>query len=75
MSNAIILHTVKQGERWDNLAYHYYGTVNEINRLIDANPHIPFCEMLPMGETLKVPVLEVKTTDNSDLPPWLQRDN
>ena len=72
MSDTVILHTIKDGERWDNLAYQYYGTVNEMGRLIDANPHIPFCETLPVGEILKVPVLEIKTTDNSDLPPWLQ---
>ncbi|QIW15858.1 hypothetical protein A4G20_05685 [Pasteurellaceae bacterium RH1A] len=72
MSDAVILHQIQEGDRWDNLAYHYYGDIGQMNRLLNANPHIPFCEILPQGETLKVPVLAVKTTDNSDLPPWLQ---
>ncbi|MDP0328733.1 tail protein X [Glaesserella parasuis] len=54
------------------LAYRYYGDVGEISRLIDANPHIPFCEVLPMGQTLFVPVIAVKATSQADLPPWMQ---
>ncbi|KMK50617.1 membrane protein [[Actinobacillus] muris] len=74
MSESVIAHTIKQGERWDTLAYHYYGDVGELGRLIDANPHLALCEVLPQGETVFVPVIAVKKTDQADLPPWLQED-
>lgn len=70
--DSVIQHTIKEGERWDLLAYRYYGDVGEISRLIDANPHIPICEVLPMGQTLFVPVIAVAATAQDDLPPWLQ---
>ncbi|OBX05976.1 membrane protein, partial [Gallibacterium salpingitidis] len=44
----------------------------EINRLINANPHLSFCEVLPRGETLYVPIIQVKTDSQADLPPWMQ---
>ncbi|TNG92253.1 hypothetical protein FHQ28_08785 [Pasteurellaceae bacterium USgator11] len=68
----VIAHTINQGERWDLLAYRYYGDIGEINRLINANPHLSFCEVLPTGETLLVPVIERTTDSQADLPPWLQ---
>lgn len=72
--DSVIQHQIKQGERWDLLAWHYYGDVGEINRLIDANPHIPLCEVLPTGQVLLAPVIGVKATSQADLPPWLQEE-
>lgn len=65
-------HIVKQGERWDNLSYQYYGDALEYGRIIDANPHIAFCEVLPTGVTIYIPVLNVKPTNNANMPPWLR---
>ena len=42
MTQTVLKHIVKQGERWDNLAYHYYGNALEYSRIIDANPHLSF---------------------------------
>ena len=61
MTQTVLKHTVKQGERWDNLAYYYYGDALEYARIIRANPHIP--------------VLNVKPTQNENLPPWLRGNN
>ena len=66
-----LTHRIKQNERWDNLAYYYYGDALEVNRLIDANPHLPFCEVLPFGELLYVPVLTNSAKVNQSLPPWM----
>ena len=52
MTQTVLKHTVKQGERWDNLAYYYYGDALEYARIIRANPHISFCEVLPTGATV-----------------------
>lgn len=49
MTQTVLKHTVKQGERWDHLAYYYYGDALEYARIIRANPHISFCEVLPTG--------------------------
>ena len=43
----VLKHTVKQGERLDNLAYYYYGNALDFERIINANPHIGLCEVLP----------------------------
>lgn len=65
-------HIVKQGERWDNLSYRYYGNAFEYERIMKANPHISLCEVLPTGVTVYIPVLNVKPTNNAKMPPWLQ---
>lgn len=72
MSKPVIAHKIKEGERWDLIAHRYYGDIGEINRLINANPHLSFCEVLPTGETLLVPIIKVKESSTADLPPWLQ---
>lgn len=71
---SVIIHQIKAGERWDLLAYHYYGDPTEMGRLIDANPHLALCEVLPLGETVFVPVIAVQNSSQADLPPWLQGD-
>lgn len=75
MTQTVLKHTVKQGERWDNLAYYYYGDALEYARIIRANPHISFCEVFPTGATVFIPVLNVKPTQNENLPLWLRGDN
>ncbi|WGE52372.1 tail protein X [Actinobacillus equuli] len=75
MSNKVLQHIVKQGERWDSLAYHYYGDALEYGRIVDVNPQISFCEVLPVGVTVYIPVLDVKPTNNQDMPPWLRGTN
>ena len=72
MTQTVLKHTVKQGERWDNLAYYYYGDALEYARIIEANPQISFCEVLPTGANVFIPVLNVKPTQNENLPPWLR---
>lgn len=72
MTKAVIKHQIIEGERWDALAYKYYGDINEMNRLINANPHISFCEALPAGETLLIPIIKLKQSSNNDLPPWMR---
>ncbi|TYG34155.1 hypothetical protein FW755_03150 [Lonepinella koalarum] len=70
-TQTLLKHIVKQGERWDHLAYYYYGNALEYARIVQANPHIAFCEVLPTGAEVYIPVLTVKPTDNTDMPPWL----
>ncbi|MFQ1022796.1 tail protein X [Avibacterium paragallinarum] len=71
----VIKHTVKLGERWDNLAYYYYGDPLAYSRIIDANQQLSFYEVLPMGVTVYIPVLQVQPTNNEQMPPWLRGNN
>lgn len=75
MAETLLKHIVRQGERWDNLSYQYYGNAFEYSRIMDANPHISFCEVLPTGVTVYIPVLNVKPTNNENMPPWLRGRN
>ncbi|AWX15238.1 hypothetical protein CEP48_03240 [Mergibacter septicus] len=70
-----LIHQVKQCERWDNLAYHYYGDPLLYSHIIDANPQLAFYEVLPVGVTVFIPVLTVTPTSNDTMPPWLRENN
>ena len=69
-----INYTVKQGERWDQLAYRFYGAVNAMNVLISANPTVPLSDILEMGTVLIVPILDQSDSSviTQNLPPWKQ---
>ena len=75
MNQTYLKHQVSQGERWDTLAYYYYGNALEAARIIEANPQISFCEVLPIGVEIYIPVLTVAPTQNANLPPWLRGHN
>ena len=62
----------RDGDRWDSLAWRYYGDPYRYEPLIAANPHAPIVPILPSGLRLAVPVLTAPTTPTApaDLPPW-----
>lgn len=69
-------YTTLAGDRWDLLAYRYYGDQNKQTVLLEANRHLwrdtlavpPL--ILPRGLTLKIPVIEEEATNADSLPPW-----
>lgn len=67
-------HTVTAGERWDMLAWRYYGNPFAYGRLVEANPAINITAVLPAGATVLVPLITVAEQaaqrDTSNLPPW-----
>lgn len=64
-------HLTKDGDRWDLIAWRYYGDVNQVPLLIEANPHVPVVEVLPGGLNLAIPVIELDAaTALEELPPW-----
>ena len=67
-----LIHITKEGERWDLLAYRYYGNAMEFERIIATNPHVPITPVLNSGLVLSIPVIEKADTLIEDLPPWLQ---
>lgn len=65
-------YTVKEGERWDSLAWKFYGSVKAMSVLIENNPTIPLANVLPAGTQIIVPILD-NTADaviKTNLPPW-----
>jgi len=66
-----LVHITTEGERWDQLAWRYYGNPHRYLPVMQANPHIPLTSVLPANLTLSIPVLEAETATD-DLPPWMR---
>jgi phage tail protein X len=61
----------QEGERWDTLAYRWYGNAFLLTVLLAVNPHVPIVPVLPAGTLVFIPKLNIEQrTDNSKLPPW-----
>ncbi|MDG9783714.1 tail protein X [Metapseudomonas otitidis] len=71
MADTYIPHTTTEGERWDQLAYRYYGSAYRYDPIVRANPHVPLTLALPAGLELRIPLLDV-TAAKQDLPPWMR---
>ena len=65
-----IVHITKAGERWDLLAWQYYGDPTDYNPLIMANPGIAIEPVFAAGISIAVPILLKSTVVTVDLPPW-----
>ena len=73
MSDSVLRHLTREGDRWDLIAWRYYGNPLEIARLIAANPHLPLAEQFDAGLTVFVPVLRTPPKQRQDvLPPWMR---
>jgi len=73
MSQDYLTHISRDGERWDLLAFTYYGDANRFEPIMRANPDQIALTVLPGGLSLKVPILdEPATPPDAGMPPWLQ---
>lgn len=65
-------HITTEGERWDNLAYIYYGNATAYEQIILANPQVPYMLELPSGLEILIPVIELDNIETNALPlaPW-----
>ncbi|EAU6992003.1 hypothetical protein EBD92_14805 [Salmonella enterica subsp. enterica serovar Hato] len=71
MDALYIEHITTDGERWDQIAYRYYGDPFGYACIIMANPHIAVTPVLDAGQRLAIPVIDTEQT-TQELPPWLQ---
>ena len=69
MSESVLRHLTREGERWDLIAWRYYGNPLEISRLIAANPHLPAAEQFAANLTVFVPLIPSKPQTQADMPP------
>lgn len=67
------IHTSAAAERWDHIAYRYYGDANRTHELIAANRALfpdAIPAILPPATVLTVPVLAPDEQAHDLLPPW-----
>jgi phage tail protein X len=65
-----IVHITRSGERWDLLAWEYYGDATLYSAIIMANPAIPIDPVFEAGLIIGIPILQVSPIQRADLPPW-----
>ena len=64
-------HSAREGDRWDTLAFTYYGDPHGYERIIAANPHVPIRPFIAAGTPIAVPIIEgAELVSEEDLPPW-----
>jgi phage tail protein X len=74
MASGFIEHITADGDRWDLLAWKYYGDPYAYEGIIRANPEVPIVPILPSGVRLLIPVLDppaAGTPVPAGLPPWV----
>jgi len=69
-SGQFILHITTAGERWDLLAWQYYGDPTDYSPIIMANPNVPIEPVFDAGISIAVPILQQSAVVTAGLPPW-----
>ena len=70
----VIEHITRDGDRWDLLAWEYYGDATQYERIIAANNQVMIDPILPSGIIINIPVIEelpAELAESEELPPWL----
>ena len=70
MITPAITHITAVGERWDLIAWNYYGDATLYSAIIMANGGTPVSSVLPPGTQLLIPILQVNMVKTTNLPPW-----
>ena len=72
--SGFIEHITRDGERWDLLAWRYYGDAYAYEGIIRANPEVPIIPILPANVRILIPVLDSPATLSAapaGMPPWI----
>lgn len=68
------VYTTVAGDRWDAIAYRFYGDPAVYDRVIYANPTLPvdikIAPQLPAGLSLQIPIIETPPVTMAGAPPW-----
>jgi phage tail protein X len=67
-----IPHTTVAGERWDTIAWNYYGDPTLFSGIVLANPGIPIEAQFEAGLIIRVPIIQqaALAAASPNLPPW-----
>ena len=64
-------YTTVEGDRIDLLAAKFYGSMDGIAIISDANPLVPLTAVIPQGTVLVITIVEdSEMNENTDKPPW-----
>lgn len=69
-SPSSITHVTLAGERWDHLAWQYYGDAMLYSPIIMANPAVRISAAFDAGVMVQIPILQKPSAAANDLPPW-----
>jgi phage tail protein X len=69
-SRQYLVHITAAGDRWDLLAWQFYGDPTAYGAIVMANPDVPIVPVFDAGVAIQVPVLARTTVRTADLPPW-----
>jgi len=72
VNTPFIGHTTLAGERWDLLAWNYYGDPTLFSLIIMANPQLSIEPVFEAGLMVGIPTLQASPVRQNDLPPWKQ---
>lgn len=75
MATRYTLHRTQDGDRWDLIAYKYYGDATLVQPLFEMNPEVPRYATLPGNIELKIPqiVIPEVTVPSATLPLWKKK--
>jgi phage tail protein X len=63
-------YTTQSGDTWTGIALKAYGSVLQVQPIIDANPGISLNPVFDGGILLLIPVQDQVTINTQNLPPW-----
>lgn len=73
MATQFLEHLTREGDRWDSIAYLYYGDPYGYGPIVEANVALVGQPELPSGVKLQIPVIAATPTKAKEgLPPWRQ---
>ncbi len=70
MSGPYLPYVTSQNERWDLIAWKFYGDPSLYGAIIEANPLVPIVGAFDAGVQLQIPILQRASSSSNDLPPW-----
>lgn len=65
-----VTYTTRANDRWDLVAWRFYGDPARLSELIAANITVPIDPVFPAGVVLAVPVLTAAAS-STPVPPWI----
>lgn len=69
-SQQYIVHLTRAGERWDLLAWRFYGDATLYSGIIMANPGVPIVAVFDAGTAVRIPLMQQSAVITTGLPPW-----
>ena len=58
------------GDRWDTVAYKFFGDPTQITALIMANPGVAIVDVFDAGTEIAVPLIATPSGGVTTSPPW-----